>query len=160
MTQATEIEKIRSLADLKELPFTTKEDLRVSYPYDMFALPLRDIVRIHASSGTTGKPIVVGISENDIHHVQLLARELSRTGITEHDVVQIGFTYGLFTGGLGYISALRKTAIGHSGIIPLGNLSDQILIMKDFKYIGAHLPAAAALSLARLFKTRVSHLSQ
>jgi len=63
-----EIEKIRTLADIQELPFTTKEDLRISYPYDMFALPLRDVVRIHASSGTTGKPIVVGYSKNDIMH--------------------------------------------------------------------------------------------
>ena len=96
-------EKIRSLKDMRELPFTTKEDLRTSYPYDMFALPLRDVVRIHASSGTTGKPIVVGYSKNDIlHWSELVARQLSWAGVTEHDVVQIGFSYSLFTGGLGY----------------------------------------------------------
>jgi phenylacetate-CoA ligase len=88
-----DIGKIRSLEDFRQVPFTTKDDLRTSYPYDMFALPLRDIVRIHASSGTTGKPIVVGYSKNDVlHWSELVARNLAAIGISEHDVVQIAFT--------------------------------------------------------------------
>ena len=156
-----DIEKIRSLADLENLPFTTKDDLRVSYPYDMFALPLRDIVRIHASSGTTGKPIVVGYSKNDIvHWSELVARELSWAGITEHDVVQIGFTYSLFTGGLGYHFGAERLG---ASVIPAssqGNLADQILIMKDFKTSALICPPSAALALARLFKTMGMHPEQ
>jgi phenylacetate-CoA ligase len=143
-------ESIRSMADLRELPFTTKEDLRVSYPYDMFALPLRDVVRIHASSGTTGKPIVVGYSKNDIlHWSELVARQLSWAGITEHDVVQIGFSYSLFTGGLGYHFGAEK--IGAS-VIPAsthGNLRDQVTIMKDFKTSALICAPSSALALAR-----------
>jgi phenylacetate-CoA ligase len=149
-----EIEKIRTLQDIRELPFTTKEDLRVSYPYDMFALPLRDIVRIHASSGTTGRPIVVGYSKNDIlHWSELVGRELSWAGVTEHDVVQIGFTYGLFTGGFGFHFGAEK--IGAS-VIPAssqGNLRDQITIMKDFKTSALICSPSTALSIARIFKT-------
>jgi phenylacetate-CoA ligase len=158
---AVEIEKVRTLADIRELPFTTKEDLRTSYPYDMFALPLRDIVRIHASSGTTGKPIVVGYSKNDIlHWSELVARELAWAGITEHDVVQIGFTYSLFTGGLGYHFGAEK--IGAS-VIPAsshGNIRDQITIMKDFKTTALICPPSTALSFARLFKSMNIHLEQ
>jgi len=152
------IEDIRSLADIRKLPFTTKEDLRTSYPYDMFALPLRDIVRIHASSGTTGKPIVVGYSKNDLlHWADLVARELSWAGVTEHDVVQIGFAYSLFTGGLGYHGGAEK--IGAS-VIPSstsGNLLDQITIMKDFKTSVLISSPSSMLALARLFKTLDIH---
>jgi phenylacetate-CoA ligase len=148
-----EIGKIRTLEDIRELPFTTKEDLRVSYPYDMFALPLRDIVRIHASSGTTGRPIVVGYSKNDIlHWSELVGRELSWAGVTEHDVVQVGFTYGLFTGGFGFHFGAEK--IGAS-VIPAsshGNLRDQITIMKDFKTSALICSPSTALSIARIFK--------
>ena len=80
------IEKIKSVKDLRSLPFTSKEDLRLSYPYDMFAVPLKDIVRIHSTSGTTGKPIVVGYTNNDINiWTSLIARILTAVGITEHD---------------------------------------------------------------------------
>jgi phenylacetate-CoA ligase len=148
------IENIRSLQDIKNLPFTTKDDLRKSYPYDMFALPLRDIVRIHASSATTGKPVVVGYSKNDIlHWSELVARQLSWVGITEHDVVQIGFSYSLFTGGLGYHFGAEK--IGAS-VIPAsshGNLQDQLLIMKDFKTTALICAPSSALALSRLFAT-------
>ena len=152
--QGIAIEKIRSLADIQNLPFTTKEDLRTSYPYDMFALPLRDVVRIHASSGTTGKPIVVGYSKNDISHwTRLVARQLSWAGITEHDVVQIGFTYSLFTGGLGY--HFGAEAIGAS-VIPASsqaNHKDQITIMKDFKTSALICAPSTALMLARTLKS-------
>lgn len=153
-----EIEKIRTLADIKELPFTTKADLRTSYPYDMFALPLRDVVRIHASSGTTGKPIVVGYSKNDIMHwSELVARQLTAAGIGEHDVVQIAFTYSLFTGGLGYHFGAEK--IGAS-VIPASshdNLQDQILIMKDFKTSALLCAPSTALALAHLFASLNIH---
>lgn len=153
-----EIERIRSLGDLKNLPFTTKDDLRASYPYDMFALPLRDVVRIHASSGTTGRPIVVGYSKNDIlHWSELVARQLTAAGITEHDVVQIAYTYSLFTGGLGFHFGAEK--IGAS-VIPAssqGNLHDQILIMKDFKTSALLCAPSTALALAHLFKTMAIH---
>ena len=144
------IESIRSLGDMRRLPFTTKEDLRTSYPYDMFALPLRDIVRIHASSGTTGKPIVVGYSKNDIlHWSALVARQLAWTGITEHDVVQIGFSYSLFTGGLGFHFGAEHLG---ASVIPAsthGNLRDQVTIMKDFMTSALICAPSTALALAR-----------
>lgn len=152
------IENVRSLKDMKDLPFTTKEDLRTSYPYDMFALPLRDIVRIHASSGTTGKPIVVGYSKNDIlHWSELVARQLEWTGITEHDVVQIGFSYSLFTGGLGYHFGAEK--IGAS-VIPAsthGNIRDQVTIMKDFQTTALICAPSTALALARMMTSMAIH---
>jgi phenylacetate-CoA ligase len=120
----------------------------------MFALPLRDIVRIHASSGTTGKPIVVGYSKNDIlHWSDLVARQLSWAGITEHDVVQIAFSYSLFTGGLGYHFGAEK--IGAS-VIPAsthGNMRDQVTIMKDFKTSALICAPSTALALARMMES-------
>ncbi|MCU0847090.1 MAG: phenylacetate--CoA ligase [Spirochaetes bacterium] len=129
-----DIGKIKSVADMKELPFTTKEDLRESYPYGMFAVPLKDIVRIHSSSGTTGKPIVVGYTKNDIQHWSAMtARLLAAVGINEHDFVQIAFDYSLFTGGFGFHYGAER--IGAS-VIPSsshGNIQKQIFIMKDYK---------------------------
>jgi phenylacetate-CoA ligase len=125
--------QVASLADLTRLPFTTKEDLRRSYPYDMFAVPLRDIVRIQSTSGTTGSPIVVGYTRNDIRTwAECVARVLTAGGVTEHDVVQVAFGYGLFTGGLGFHYGAER--IGAS-VIPAstGALEKQVLIMKDFK---------------------------
>ena len=155
------LENIRSLGDLKELPFTTKEDLRTSYPYDMFALPLRDVVRIHASSGTTGTPIVVGYSKNDIlHWAELVARQLTAVGLTEHDVVQIAYTYSLFTGGLGCHFGAEK--IGAS-VIPASsqaNLRDQIIIMKDFKTSALLCAPSTALALAHAFRAMDIHPEQ
>jgi phenylacetate-CoA ligase len=82
-----DLEAIRDISDIRRLPFTTRDDLAASYPYGMFAVPLRDIVRVHATSGTTGKPIAVGYTKNDIvHWSELVARQLSAVGITEHDV--------------------------------------------------------------------------
>jgi phenylacetate-CoA ligase len=156
-----DIGKIRSLDDLRRLPFTTKDDLRTSYPYNMFALPLRDIVRIHASSGTTGKPIVVGYSKNDLlHWSELVARNLTAAGITEHDVVQIAFTYSLFTGGLGYHFGAEK--IGAS-VIPAsshGNLAEQLIVMRDFKTTALLCAPSTALVLARLLAAMQIHPEQ
>jgi phenylacetate-CoA ligase len=126
-------EDVQSLADLSKLPFTTKEDLRLNYPYGMFAVPLREVVRIHSSSGTTGKPTVVGYTKHDIKTwSNLVARFMTGAGVTSDDVVQIAFGYGLFTGafGLHYGSEL----IGAS-VIPMGagNTEKQIMIMQDYK---------------------------
>jgi len=126
-------EDVQSLADLSKLPFTTKEDLRLNYPYGMFAVPLREVVRIHSSSGTTGKPTVVGYTKHDIKvWSNLVARFMTGAGVTSDDVVQIAFGYGLFTGafGLHYGSEL----IGAS-VIPMGagNTEKQIMIMQDYK---------------------------
>src|SRR5262245_31523960 len=90
-------EKIRSLDDLARLPFTTKSDLRDNYPFGLVAVPMKDVVRIHASSGTTGKPTVVAYSQNDlIMWSELMARSLVAAGVTEHDVVHNAYGYGLF----------------------------------------------------------------
>ncbi|RMG68173.1 MAG: phenylacetate--CoA ligase family protein [Nitrospirae bacterium] len=126
-------EQIKDLDDLRRLPFTTKDDLRENYPYGMFAVPLREVVRIHASSGTTGTPTVVGYTKNDIRTwSNLVARILTAGGVTKDDVVQIAFGYGLFTGGFGLHYGAER--IGAS-VIPIssGNTKRQVKIMQDFK---------------------------
>jgi len=128
-----DVEDIKSVRDLARLPFTTKEDLRRSYPYDMFAVPLRDIVRIHSTSGTTGLPIVVGYTKNDLRHwTECTARLLTSAGVTDHDAVQIAFPLNLFTGGFGFYQGAEQ--IGAS-VIPSSTETAvrQIRIMKDYK---------------------------
>ncbi|MFZ7102264.1 MAG: phenylacetate--CoA ligase family protein [Peptococcaceae bacterium] len=123
---------INSLADLKHLPFTTKQDLRDNYPYGMFTVPLSEIVRVHASSGTTGKPTVVGYTRKDLNTwSELMARTLTAGGTTKDSVIQIAFGYGLFTGGLG--AHYGAEHVGAS-VIPIsgGNTQRQIMLMKDF----------------------------
>lgn len=124
---------IRSLDDLRRLPFTVKQDLRDNYPYGLFAVPLRDVVRVHASSGTTGQATVVGYTQNDIKTwSNLVARIITAAGVGKHDVIQIAFGYGLFTGGFGLHYGAEL--IGAS-VIPIsaGNTKRQIQIMQDFK---------------------------
>jgi phenylacetate-CoA ligase len=126
-------EDIQTLSDLAKLPFTVKEDLRVNYPYGMFAVPLREVVRIHSSSGTTSKPIVVGYTKNDIRiWSNLVARFMTSAGVTSDDLVQIAFSYGLFTGAFGLHYGAE--VIGAS-VIPMGtgNTEKQIMIMQDYK---------------------------
>jgi phenylacetate-CoA ligase len=126
-------ENIASLDDLAKLPFTSKEDLRLNYPYGMFAVPLREVVRIHSSSGTTGKPTVVGYTKNDISTwSNLVARFMTSAGVTRDDVVQIAFGYGMFTGAFGL--HYGSETIGAS-VIPMsaGNTEKQIMIMQDYK---------------------------
>jgi phenylacetate-CoA ligase len=123
---------IRSLPDLRRLPFTTKADLRDNYPFGLFSTPMESIVRVHASSGTTGTPIVVGYTRRDIDTwAELMARTLSSAGVHKGDIVHNAFGYGLFTGGLGYHYGAEK--IGAS-VIPIsgGNTKRQVTIMKDF----------------------------
>ena len=124
---------VRSLDDLRRLPFTIKQDLRDNYPYGLFAVPLRDVVRVHSSSGTSGQATVVGYTRNDIKTwSNLVARVITAAGVTKNDVIQIAFGYGLFTGGFGlhYGAELVGTSV-----IPIssGNTKRQIQIMQDFK---------------------------
>ena len=126
-------EDIESLSDLSRLPFTTKDDVRANYPYGLFAVPLREVVRIHASSGTTGAVAVVGYTRNDIKTwSNLVARVLTAGGVTKDDVVQICFGYGLFTGGFGLHYGAERVG---ASVIPasIGNTARQIQIMRDFK---------------------------
>jgi phenylacetate-CoA ligase len=123
---------IRSLEDLNKLPFTTKQDLRDNYPYGLFAVPLSEIVRIHASSGTTGKPTVVGYTRKDIATwAELMARTLVCGGAKKDSIIQNAYGYGLFTGALGVHYGAEK--IGAS-LIPIsgGNSKRQVMLMKDF----------------------------
>ena len=125
-------EDIKSIEDLKKLPFTYKQDLRDNYPYGLFATPLSEIVRIHASSGTTGKQTVVGYTRKDLSiWSEVMARTLTAAGTNKNSFVQIAYGYGLFTGGLGAHYGAER--IGAS-VIPIsgGNTRRQIQIMKDF----------------------------
>ncbi|MBD1399279.1 phenylacetate--CoA ligase family protein [Pelovirga terrestris] len=124
---------LKSLDDIRHLPFTTKEDLRLNYPYGMFAVPMSDVVRIHSSSGTTGKPTVVGYTKQDISTwTELVARFMTAAGVTREDIVHIAFGYGLFTGAFGL--HYGSEAIGAS-VIPIsgGNTDKQIMIMQDYR---------------------------
>jgi phenylacetate-CoA ligase len=123
---------VAQLEDLQKLPFTTKQDMRDSYPYALFAAPMEDIVRIHASSGTTGKPTVVGYTLKDIDNwSELMARSFVSAGAHKGDIIHNAYGYGLFTGGLGaHYGAERLGA----SVIPIsgGNTKRQIMIMQDF----------------------------
>ncbi|MDT8440945.1 MAG: phenylacetate--CoA ligase [Desulfuromonadales bacterium] len=126
-------ESVNRLSDLARLPFTTKDDLRQNYPYGMFAVPMRDVVRIHSSSGTTGKPTVVGYSRQDLNTwSELVARFMVAAGVTADDIVHIAFGYGLFTGAFGLHYGAEK--IGAS-VIPIsgGNTDRQLMIMEDYR---------------------------
>ncbi len=141
-------EDINSLDDLKKLPFTYKSDLRDNYPYGMFSAPLSEIVRIHASSGTTGKPTVVGYTKKDLDSwAECFARCLSMAGGDGSSVVQVAYGYGLFTGGLGAHAGAEYVG---ASVIPMssGNTEKQILLMKDFKSTVLCCTPSYALTLA------------
>ncbi|MDR0942907.1 MAG: phenylacetate--CoA ligase [Ruminococcus sp.] len=123
---------IKSVADLHKLPFVMKQDLRDTYPYGLFAVPLEDVVRLHASSGTTGKQIVVGYTRNDLEiWNDCAARALVAAGGTKADFMHVSYGYGLFTGGLGVHGGAEKLGMT---VIPVstGNTARQINIFKDF----------------------------
>ncbi|GAO31741.1 phenylacetate--CoA ligase family protein [Geofilum rubicundum] len=125
-------ENISSVDDIHKLPFTTKQDLRDNYPFGLFAVPMSEIIRVHASSGTTGKPTVVGYTRHDIGlWSEVMARTLTSAGAGKSDFIQIAYGYGLFTGGLGVHYGGEK--IGAS-VIPIsgGNTKRQLQLMKDF----------------------------
>ena len=123
---------IHSVEDLKKLPFTMKQDLRDTYPYGLFAVPMEDVVRVHASSGTTGKQIVVGYTQHDLDvWSECCARALTAAGATNKDFMHVSYGYGLFTGGLGLHGGAEKVGMT---VIPVstGNTNRQINIIKDF----------------------------
>jgi phenylacetate-CoA ligase len=141
-------EKITSLEDLRDYPFTLKQDLRDNYPYGLFAVPLREVVRVHSSSGTTGMATVVGYSQNDIAvWSDLVARVLCGAGVTPDDVIQIAFGYGLFTGGFGLHYGAERLG---ASVIPIssGNTKRQIQIMQDFKTTALVCTPSYALKMA------------
>ena len=123
---------IQTLDDLKRLPFTTKQDLRDEYPFGIFAIPLEEVVRIHASSGTTGKPTVGGYSRKDLElWAEVMARTVSSCGVTSKDVAHNAYGYGLFTGGLGFhlgFETVGATVVPISG----GLTKRQLMLMEDF----------------------------
>jgi phenylacetate-CoA ligase len=125
-------EHITSADDLQKLPFTTKQDLRDNYPFGLFAVPMSEIVRVHASSGTTGKPTVVGYTRRDIATwSEVMARTLAGAGANRHDFIQVAYGYGLFTGGLGVHYGGEKLG---ASVIPVsgGNTMRQLQLMHDF----------------------------
>ena len=126
----------KSLEDVRKFPFTIKTDLRDTYPFGLFASPMKDIVRLHASSGTTGKPIVVAYTQSDLDvWAGAMMRSLAGAGVTKGDIMQVSYGYGLFTGGLGAHYGAEKlgaTVIPASG----GNTERQIMLMKDFGVTG------------------------
>ncbi|MCL2433761.1 MAG: phenylacetate--CoA ligase [Clostridia bacterium] len=141
---------IRTLADLKNLPFTTKQDLRDTYPFGLFACPKDDVVRLHATSGTTGKPAVVGVTRNDIAFwSELVARALSAAGVTTGDTLHVAYGYGLFTGGLGL--HYGGEALG-CRVVPIssGNTQKQVMLMHDFGATALACTPSYALHLAEV----------
>ncbi|AEA33126.1 phenylacetate--CoA ligase family protein [Hippea maritima] len=126
-------ETIQTIDDIQKLPFTTKTDFRDNYPFGLLTKPMKEIVRIHSSSGTTGKPTVVAYTRKDIETwSNLVARIAAAAGVNDEDVVQIAFGYGLFTGGFGLHYGLEKVG---AAVIPAssGNTKRQVMIMKDFE---------------------------
>lgn len=139
---------VKSLADLASFPFTDKDEFRATYPYGMVAVPMKEVVRIHASSGTSGKPTIVAYTAEDISvFAQVNARSLSAVGATSHDIVHVAYGYGLFTGGLGLhygVEELGATAIPASG----GNPGFQVGLLADSSATGLACTPSFALILA------------
>ena len=147
-------EMIKPLSDLKNLPFTTKEDLRDNYPFGLFAEPMKNVVRLHASSGTTGKPVVAGYTKGDIEvWSEAIARIVTAGGIDENDVVQISFGYGLFTGGFGLHYGIEKVG---ATIVPMssGNTQKQLMLMQDFGTTALVATPSYAMYLSEMIKEK------
>lgn len=146
--------KIKTLSDIQHIPFTTKEDLRQNYPFGLFARPKKEIVRIHASSGTTGKPTVVGYTKADLDlWADLIARFSVAVGVTDEDTAQISFGYGLFTGAHGLHQGLTKIGCA---VIPIssGNTEKQLMIMEDFGTTVLIATPSYALYLSEMIRER------
>lgn len=144
---------IKSVDDLTKLPFTTKNDLRENYPFGLFAVPQKEIVRIHASSGTTGKATVVGYTKNDIEMwAECVARCLAMAGVTDGDIIQIAYGYGLFTGGLGAHNGAEKLG---ATVVPMstGNTTKLINMMKDFKVTALACTPSYLLHIAEVLQS-------
>jgi phenylacetate-CoA ligase len=145
-------DSLRSLDDLARFPFTTKDDLRANYPFGMFAVPLRKIARLHASSGTTGRPTVVGYTRRDLDTwADVMARSLRAAGACATDVVHVAFGYGLFTGGLGAhcgVERLGATVVPVSG----GQTERQVQLIRDFAPTVLMATPSYALAIADEFE--------
>lgn len=139
---------IQGIEDLHKLPFTTKEDLRANYPFGLFATPMENVMRIHASSGTTGKATIVGYTRRDIDTFsEVVARSLSAAGVGKHDILQNAYGYGLFTGGLGIHYGAEKLGVT---VVPIsaGNTKKQVQFLQDFGTTAMSLTPSYALFLA------------
>lgn len=145
-------DKIKVLSDVQYIPFTTKDDIRDNYPFGMLAVPMKDIVRIHASSGTTGKPTVGAYTKEDIENwSDFVARIVTASGVTSEDIIQISFGYGLFTGALGLHYGLEKLG---ATVIPAssGNTQKQLMMFRDFGVTGLVATPSYALYLGEMVK--------
>jgi phenylacetate-CoA ligase len=143
-------EDIRTLDDITRIPFTIKQDLRNGYPFGFFAVPLNKVIRIHTTSGTTGKPTVVGYTKKDLDTwAELIARNMTMVGVTKDDIFQNMVNYGMFTGGLGFHYGAEK--IGMT-IIPgaTGNTKRQIEMIRDFGVTTIHCTPSYALHLSEV----------
>jgi len=141
---------IKTLEDSTKLPFTTKDDLMEDYPFGFFALPMSKVVRIHSTSGTTGDPVVVGYSRGDINTwAEVTARVAAGGGVTEDDVIQVSFGYGLFTGGFGMHYGVERVG---ATVIPVsaGNTERQIMIMQNLKTTGLICTPSYALHMSEV----------
>lgn len=139
---------IKSIDDISKLPFTSKQDLRDNYPFGLFAVPMKDIVRVHASSGTTGKPTTVGYTRNDIEiWKEVVARCFTMCGIGKDDIMQVAYGYGLFTGGLGAHYGAEEVG---ASVIPIsgGNTRRQLQLMSDYGVTTLACTPSYALHLA------------
>ena len=145
-------EDIKTFADIKRLPLTTKQDMRDNYPYGMLAVPLQKIVRLHSSSGTTGRPTVVGYTKNDLEiWSEVLARTLASGGVNDKSIFQVSVNYGMFTGGLGWHYAVEKVG---ASVVPVsgGNTARQIMLMQDFGTTAMVATPSYALYLAETMR--------
>lgn len=143
-------EDVRSLGDVVKLPFTDKKDLQSGYPFGSLAVPLSQVVRIHTTSGTTGKPTVVGYTRSDLEHwSELIARNLTMVGLAEGDIFQNMVNYGLFTGGLGFHYGAERIGLT---VIPsaTGNTRRQIEMIRDFGVTAIHCTPSYALHIAEI----------
>lgn len=146
-------DQIKTLDDIRRIPPTTKADLRDNYPFGLFAVPMKDIVRIHASSGTTGKPTVVGYTKHDLDMwSDCMARLCAAAGATSDDIVQISFGYGMFTGALGLHYGLEKLGCA---VVPnsSGNTEKALMYMRDFKTTALVATPSYALYMAETAKS-------
>ena len=145
---------LKQLSDIKLFPFTTKEDLRNNYPFEMFAVDMKDVVRVHASSGTTGKPTVVGYTKNDLEMWEhLIQRCLRASGMRKGEMLHNAYGYGLFTGGLGLHGGAEKMGLT---VIPIsgGMTARQVQLINDFKPKGITVTPSYILSILDEFRAQ------
>src|SRR5512139_2523825 len=152
-----EISSIKTLDDIRKIPFTKKQDLRDGYPFGFLAVPLKKVVRIHTTSGTTGKPTVVAYTRSDLEiWSDLIARNMTMVGITADDIFQNMVNYGMFTGGLGFHYGAEKVGMT---VIPsaTGNTKRQIEMIQDFGVTAIHCTPSYALHLAEAAEEMNAH---